>query len=150
MIESIRRSTRQVVLALADWLRDETLPAPDTDVLWCGWLTARAPRQPPAPARFFVSGSPFGPRCGTPTSCRPPIDLAPVATGCWCCAPKCKCRGSPARGAGDNGASVATETADSGVPSCKAVRVAGVPTRKPNSAVQTSGRRLGHVTDRAQ
>ncbi|OSC39106.1 sterol carrier family protein [Mycobacterium decipiens] len=25
--------TRQVVLALADWLRDETLPAPDTDEL---------------------------------------------------------------------------------------------------------------------
>lgn len=34
--------TRQVVLALADWLRDETLPAPDTDVLAAAVrLTAR-------------------------------------------------------------------------------------------------------------
>lgn len=36
--------TRQVVLALADWLRDETLPAPDTDVLAAAVRLRRARR----------------------------------------------------------------------------------------------------------
>ncbi len=80
--------TRQVVLALADWLRDETLPAPDTDVLAAAVrLTARtlaalAPgasvevRIPPFAAVQCISG-PRHTR-GTPQRrADRPTDLAP-------------------------------------------------------------------------